>query len=468
MKELKENKVIKKKVAIYIRVSTDMQAEEGYSLDFQKEKLIMYCELHDLGEYEIYEDGGWSGSNIERPGIQRLIKDVEQGKISYVLVYKLDRLSRSQRDTMFIIEDVINKYNVSFVSLMENLNTSTPTGKAMIGLLSVFAQLERENILLRTREGMLARVKSGKWPCSAITPYGYTYVPEKDMLVIDPERAAKVRQAFILYIRGYTANRIYNLLGFSNEKMVVRLLGRKVYLGLIEYKGETYQGSHKPLITQSLFDKAQAELARRNNNTIKSTGTHLLASMVYCGNCGAKMCYRKWGKQGIKLVCYSQQSQKKYMIKDKDCTQLKVSSAEVEKIVLNTIFNMKINKVDVSDGNNNELKEEISLLDNIEKSMKDLEKEIANLYNVYAKSPDEMLLHIIEEKKQKYIETASEYKRAKEGIDNTSLKDELTDRIDNIKEAWDFMTIEEQQTIIRCLVNKVVITGNKVRVVLNI
>lgn len=468
MKELKENKVIKKKVAIYIRVSTDMQAEEGYSLDFQKEKLIMYCELHDLGEYEIYEDGGWSGSNIERPGIQRLIKDVEQGKVSYVLVYKLDRLSRSQRDTMFLIEDVINKYDVNFVSLMENLNTSTPTGKAMIGLLSVFAQLERENILLRTREGMLARVKSGKWPCSAITPYGYTYVPEKDMLVIDTKRAAKVRQAFILYIRGYTASKIYTLLGFSSERMVARMLSRKVYLGLIEFKGETYQGNHKPIITQNLFDKVQAELARRNNNTIKSTGTHLLASMVYCGNCGAKMRYHKWGKQGNKLMCYSQQSQKKYLIKDKDCTQIKVSAAEVEQVVLDTIFNMKIHKIDTFDKESRELIEEINVLESLEKSMSKLEKEIANLYNVYAETPDIMLLNIINKKKQSYSETLAEYENKKKYMADKSLKDELTDRIDNIKEAWDFMTIEEQQTIIRCLVNKVVITDNKVKVVLNV
>ena len=467
MKELKENKVIKKKVAIYIRVSTDMQAEEGYSLDFQKEKLIMYCELHDLGEYEIYEDGGWSGSNIERPGIQRLIKDVEQGKVSYVLVYKLDRLSRSQRDTMFLIEDVINKYDVNFVSLMENLNTSTPTGKAMIGLLSVFAQLERENILLRTREGMLARVKSGKWPCSAITPYGYTYVPEKDMLVINSEEAEKVRRIFMLFLEGYTPNRIQTILHFPSNKAIVRILRRKVYLGYIEYGGQIYKGNHEPIISQEIFDRVEAELERRNYNTIKSTGTHLLASMVYCGHCGAKMRYQKWGKQGYVFTCYSRQTQKDYMIKDSSCTQIRVRAAEVEKIVIDTIFKMKIHAVDIDSESKENMSEQIGVLESLEKSMNEIEREIRNLYSLYAKTTDNFLLQTIEEKKQEYSNTLEQYNKQKLSINNISSNNDLLDKIDNIEEAWDFMTIEERQSIVRCLVSRVIITDNKVKVVLN-
>ena len=132
------------KVAIYVRVSTTKQEEEGYSIDEQKAKLSSYCSIKDWSVYKIYTDGGFSGSNTERPALERLIKDAKERKFDTVLVYKLDRLSRSQKDTLYLIEEVFIKNDIEFLSLQENFDTSTPFGKAMIGLLAVFAQLERE------------------------------------------------------------------------------------------------------------------------------------------------------------------------------------------------------------------------------------------------------------------------------------------------------------------------------------
>lgn len=122
-----------KTAAIYIRVSTDSQAEEGYSIDAQKEQLSAYCVSKGIRDYEFYIDGGWSGSNIDRPEMQRLIEDVNRDRISHVIVYKLDRLSRSQKDTLYLIEDVFNPHGVDFVSLNESMDTSTPMGRLMWG-----------------------------------------------------------------------------------------------------------------------------------------------------------------------------------------------------------------------------------------------------------------------------------------------------------------------------------------------
>ena len=163
------------KTALYIRVSTDAQFEEGYSVDAQKEKLEQYCKLKDISDYEFYVDGGWSGSNIERPEMKRMITDIKNREISAVIVYKLDRLSRSQKDTVFLLEDIFNPNECNFISLNENFDTTTPYGKAMIGILSVFAQLERENIRERTRMGMYERVKSGLWMGGGRIPFGYDY-----------------------------------------------------------------------------------------------------------------------------------------------------------------------------------------------------------------------------------------------------------------------------------------------------
>ncbi|BAK21879.1 putative phage integrase [Melissococcus plutonius ATCC 35311] len=150
------------RTAIYVRVSTNEQIEEGYSIDEQIDKLKKFCEIKEWDVANVYKDPGFTGSNMERPGLQKLIRDVKLNRIDTVLVYKLDRLSRSQKDTLYLIEDIFESKQTAFVSLNENFDTSTPFGKAMIGILAVFAQLEREQIKERMTMGKLGRAKSGK------------------------------------------------------------------------------------------------------------------------------------------------------------------------------------------------------------------------------------------------------------------------------------------------------------------
>ena len=178
-------------LALYRRVSTDKQADEGYSLDVQSEKLQAYSKTFtNVREVRDYMDDGYSGSSLDRPGMKRLIKDIESGEITHVIVVKLDRLSRSQKDTLHLIEDIMLPANVAFISIMESFNTDTAFGRAMVGILSVFAQLERENIFERTRGGMQKRVEKGYWPGGGRTPYGYDYDPARGILV--PNEQAEV------------------------------------------------------------------------------------------------------------------------------------------------------------------------------------------------------------------------------------------------------------------------------------
>ena len=121
---------------LYIRVSTEAQAEEGYSIGAQQERLEAYCRAMGWKNYQLYTDPGFSGSNLNRPQMQRLIADVQAGKVSAVVVYKLDRLSRSQKDTLYLIEDIFIPHNAAFVSLNENIDTGTPYGRAVIWILS--------------------------------------------------------------------------------------------------------------------------------------------------------------------------------------------------------------------------------------------------------------------------------------------------------------------------------------------
>ena len=158
--------------ALYVRVSTQEQATEGYSVQEQTDRLTKYSEAMGWSVFKVYTDPGFSGGRTDRPGLQAMINDIRKGYIDKVLVYKLDRLSRSQKDTLNLIEDEFLAHNVDFISMCENFDTSTPFGRAMVGILAVFAQLEREQIKERMFMGKEARAKEGKYPGAKQPPVG--------------------------------------------------------------------------------------------------------------------------------------------------------------------------------------------------------------------------------------------------------------------------------------------------------
>ena len=451
----------KKKAAIYIRVSTDAQAEEGYSIDAQKEQLAAYCVSKGIKNYEFYIDGGWSGSNLDRPEIQRLISDAKEEKISHCIVYKLDRLSRSQKDTLYIIEDVLNPHGVDFVSLTESLDTSTPMGRLMIGILSAFAQLERENIRLRTRMGMKERVKQGYWMGGGRVPFGYEYDKNEGVLIPNKD-AEKVRQIYDLYIKGYAPQAIAEMLGLKYDRLVNQILTRKSNYGIIEYNGEEYQGRHEPIISKETFDKAMNEMTRRSV-THTASSNYLLTGLIYCGKCGAKMRYQKWGKNGAKLICYSQQSSKKYLIKDENCDQEKIWADEVEEVVIKELFNLKNKKRQQIESNSLEL----STLDTLNAQREEIEKKIKRLYNLYAESEDDILLETINENKKKLESLKKRIENEIVQHNISANRDKLKETIETLEETWDYMTTHEKQNVVRRLVSKVTITDNNVKITLN-
>lgn len=452
----------KRKAAIYIRVSTDFQAEEGYSIEAQKEQLTAYCVSKSIKNYDYYIDGGWSGSNIERPEIQRLIKDVKEDKISHVIVYKLDRLSRSQKDTLYLIEDVFNPHGVDFVSLNESMDTSTPIGRLMLGILSAFAQLERENIRLRTRMGMKERVKAGLWMGGGRVPFGYDYNKEQGILVPNKD-AEKVKQIYDLYLKGYSGQNIANILGLKYERLAMQILKRKSNYGIIEYNGEEYQGKHEPIISKETYDLAMNEMAKRSISRTTS-GENLLTGLVYCGKCGAKMHYQKWGKKGSKFVCYSQQSSKPYLVKDPNCDQEKYWVDDIEKEVINRIFLLK--EQEHKDNKDKKI-EDTNVIDVLNTQKKEVEKKIKRLYNLYAESEDDILLDTIQENKKQLDFINNKIQREIESNVTTTNKDKVKKSLDMLQENWEYMTDKEKQTIVRSIINKVIITGNEIRIILN-
>ena len=446
------------RAALYMRVSTDAQFEEGYSIEQQKEMLEAYCKAKRIEEYECYIDPGFSGSNIERPAMQNLIRDIREGRITHVLVYKLDRLSRSQKDTLYLIEDVFNTHDVTFTSLNENFDTSTPTGKAMLGMMSVFAQLERETIRERTRMGMLGRLKEGYWPGGARTPFGYDYDSAQGTLVPNAD-AARVERCFELLIAGYSPDNIARMLGFKYDNTVRNILGRKTYLGLIEYNGVCYPGRHAPLVSQEVFARAQRILDQRAAKR-EWTSQYLLTGLLICGRCGAKMRYQKWGNAGVKIVCYSQQRSKPYLVKDPDCDAPHYWADEIEQKVVEIMMARRVEQS--ADGHPAPIGAQ-NALDGLRARLEAEKNKLKRLYALYA-SGDDALLELIDE--QRDIVTGIEKSIAveEEKLRSTQQLQSSCENISTILDAWDIMNYAERRAVVLEWINAVIVSEGRITV----
>ena len=391
-----------------------------------------------------------------------MITDIQDQKISHVIVYKLDRLSRSQKDTLYLIEDVFNPNDVDFISMNESMDTSTPMGKLMLGILSAFAQLERENIRLRTRMGMLERVKSGYWMGGGRVPFGYDYDSQQGILIPNKD-AEKVKQIYELYLKGYAPRPIANILGLKYDRLVIQILKRKSNYGVIEYNGQIYQGKHKPIISKEIYDLTMQEMQIRSE---KYTGqsSHLLTGLLYCGKCGAKMRYQKWGNSGNKLVCYSQQTSKKYLIKNPDCDQEKIWAEDIEDAVIQTLFSLQ-----EKEKQNKKSIETTSLVETLQKQKEEYETQLKRLYNLYAIDGDNTLLKTIKEHKNKLQDITNRCDEAHKEQDLLKSKCQQYDHImiESLQDKWEYMTLQERQNIVRILVDKIVITNKKVEIRLN-
>lgn len=245
-----------KKACVYTRVSTEEQANDGYSIEEQDRMCKAAIEAKGWEYVGSYSDPGESGRKMTRPGLNSMIADIKSKKVEAVFIWKLDRLSRKQRDTMAIIEDVIVPNEIALVSLRESLDTNTPWGRAMIGILSSFNQMESENIQERTYMGRQAKVSEGGY-AGGKPPIGYTAVDGK--LVVVPEEAEIVRLVFTLRKEGKPLMGIADELnnrGYRTKKggkflhsAVQTILGNEsTYRGHYKYGKTEVEESHEPIL----------------------------------------------------------------------------------------------------------------------------------------------------------------------------------------------------------------------------
>ena len=421
--------------------------------------MISYAKSKDYTEFEYYIDGGYSGKDLNRPAIQRLIEDCKNHKIDAVFVFKLDRISRSQRDTLYLIEEVFNKYDVSFISMRENFDTSSPFGKAMIGVLSVFAQLERETILERTRIGLKKRAEAGLWRGGGKIPFPYRYDRNTGTLVPIPEQVELLHKMISLYISGKSFNAIGKIVGMDESMVETRILSI-TNTGKVPYRDEIFDGQHEAVVSDELYEEILRVNKVRSREPYERH--YLLSGKVYCGHCGAKYRYQKWGKRLI-MYCYSQQKSKPKYIKDPNCKNKRWDTFEVEDAVLEELFKMSLD-IDLFKKTFNIAT--VNVKNEIKTRLDEITKQINNLLNFIASgiAVDETNKKITElEREKEQIEEKLLSSDKKEKDNKVSLN-----MITNLKATWFDMDFDEQRRIIEHLIDKVVVNDNEINIYYNI
>ena len=339
---------MKKKIrcAIYTRKSTEEGLEQDFnSLDAQREACEAYIKSQAHEGWILldkqYDDGGYSGGTMERPAFKQLLKDIEDDEVDIVVVYKVDRLTRSLMDFAKII-DIFDKHNTSFVSITQHFNTTTSMGRLTLNILLSFAQFEREVTGERIRDKFEASRQKGLW-LSGTCPYGY----EKDehhMLHPQQPYADNVRIIFESYIEIKNVLKLKQYL--IDKKILTRngkplakgslyhILSNKVYLGKIVHKNKEYEGLHDAIISHELFNDVQnllkANAVERKHSTNAKTGS-LLAGLLYDDK-GNKMSPSYSSGKGKQYRYYISQAIKNPIDYERgDIT--KISAGEIETFV---------------------------------------------------------------------------------------------------------------------------------------
>lgn len=470
------------KVALYVRVSTTSQMEEGYSIEEQKAKLESYCDIKDWHIYKVYTDGGFSGSTTERPALEQLIKDAQSKLFDTVLVYKLDRLSRSQKDTLYLIEDIFLKNNIEFVSLLENFDTSTPFGRAVIGLLSVFAQLEREQIKERMQLGKLGRAKAGKSMMWAKTSYGYNYDKETGSMTVNEYEALAVKEIFTSYLSGMSITKLRDKINEEYPKQpawsyrtIRGILANPVYCGLNQYKGQTFQGTHKPIISLVDFEQTQRELAKRQqtakelSNPRPFQAKYMLSGLAQCGYCHAPLkvilgAVRKDGTRFKRYECYQRHPRKTRGVTvyndNKKCESGYYDMELLEHYVLTRIAQLqndpdKIQEL-FSDDTNPAVDKQA-----IQKQIDSLTLKLSKLNDLYL--DDRITLDELRSKSADFIKqrTALEEEIKKAVTDKQTGQREKIEKLLDASSVLE-MSYDNQKVIVRDLIDKVQVTSDKV------
>lgn len=483
------NKVIK--AGLYIRVSTERQVKEGYSVSAQKKNLSNFAKQQGWKIFDIYADEGISGKNIkDRPEVKRLINDIRNEKIDVVVLYKFDRLTRDSKDTEDIIE-LIQQHGIQVFTLAGGtVDVSTATGRFSVRISGAVAQLEREQTIERIKIALAEKVKQGYTLACATTCYGYDRKIHEKEQTVNEEEARTVKRIFKMYLAGKKLTEICEILNTekiptkksgkimknhkNNEKKVIssiwmpktirQILTNPTYIGKVRYHigkkdGFIVKGKHAAIISEKIWNQTQEKI--KKTKKVYRTN-HPKEDVYYCGTlvcgiCGKKLTTSRTSKKkkdGTKAIFNSYRCINR---EKRLCTCVSISHLKVEKSFQNYIDNIEplteIDKVKIT-SNNIEINELNILKKNLSQIIKK-KKEIMQLFMIN-NITKEQLKYMSTELNKKSEKIEDEIKNIEKKLVSTNKNNEL-EIPTAIKKHWNYLSNKEKFDFLTNFIEEIVI-----------
>jgi site-specific DNA recombinase len=474
-------------IALYCRVSTDEQAREGISLDEQQERLKAYCRAMGWSEEPLlFIDDGYSAKNLDRPELNRLLKEVKKGTISKILVTKLDRLSRRLLDLLKLI-DMFQEHNVSFISISESFDTNTPSGRLTLQVLGAVAEFERERIRERVFENMLHAARQGKWLTQS--PYGYR-LQNKELVIYEPE-AQIVRNVYDWYLNkglGYYAiAKKLNEEGIPSRqkkewsiRAIKLMLTNPVYKGTLVWNRMDSSKSKRvkkddadwvvledacpAIIDQATWEQVQKRVNKKQMAPRAQTSPHLLGGLLKCGRCGSGMSIGWSGSAKNRYRVYRCSANKN----KGTCTSKQYRADDVESWFKHGLLKL-------ADSINSQMIPHL-IQKAAENEESTIEQKIRTAKNRYKRKVEAYTAGLIEledlnEEKKRMEQIIAEVQKTENAssVDVKKLEAMVKEKMNNVIDAIDVLPVPEAKSLIKTIVEKVILLDEKdIEIVLNI
>lgn len=477
--------------AIYTRKSTEEGLDQDFnSLDAQRESAEAYVASQKGEGWQCietrYDDGGFTGGNLERPGMNRLSEDIAAGLIDCVIVYKVDRLSRSLMDFTRIME-MFDKHNVSFVSVTQQFNTTSSMGRLTLNILLSFAQFEREIISERTRDKMAAARRRGKYIGGAPI-LGYDIDRKRRRLIINEPEAKRVRKIFELYLdkqslmatiteldqRGWNTKKWITKKGVSkggnafNKSRLHHLLRNVTYIGKVKYKEEIHEGEHEGIIDPELFQNVQTLLKNnRMSGTVASRnqGTALLKGLLHCQPCGCPMYHTYTSKNRQKRYSYyvCTRAQKRGW---HNCPSKSIPAAEIEAYVVNHVRMMgrdeELIRLTIESVRNEQIQARAKLESDRSQWTTNL-RTASNRMQILLKDPTSLDPSRLADLQEQIQQAETHLRNTNAAIDNMRGQiisdDQITQALHEFDALWDSLSLNDRSRILNLLIERVEYNG---------
>ena len=490
---MRENTKKNLSTGIYVRVSTEEQVQEGYSIRAQIEKLKSYALLKEWDIFDIYADEGISGKNIvDRPAINRLIDDIENENVNNVLVFKVDRLTRSTKNLLELVE-LFEECNCAFNSLTESIDTDTPSGRMFLKIIGIFAEFERENLVSRLKLGFERKAKEGYTLANFVSSYGYTRKKGEKIQTVQPDEAKIVKEIYSMFVdKNMSMNEIARTLSQrkiptkknsgSWEAITIKgILLNPTYIGKIRYSmndEKRYfesEGQHERILTDDMFYRAQEKIKNipQTVRTKHPREQSYFCGFIHCGICNSKFGTHNYlskttGEEKSYKTSYVCNGSKSWN-EDISCKSSAVSHAKVERAFNEYIQNInditKDKDINIEENAKNTEHELLESIIDYEKKLDTLQNRKKQVMERYVQGTIEFdeYKSMIRMFNENYDVLENELQQKKAELPTIAQTPEILpeDIITNLKENWEHLNNTERAIFLQRFVKKITLTVEK-------